>query len=70
MKRKQKITFKQIVQHFGTKAELARAVGVTRGAVHHWGEKVPPHKAIVIERVTRKKFTRYQIRPDHFGAGS
>jgi DNA-binding transcriptional regulator YdaS (Cro superfamily) len=59
----------KVIEHFGTAARLARAVGVTRQAVNSWKHRgVPLDKAVVIERVTGGKFTMRDICPDAFKA--
>ena len=56
------------IQHFGSRAALARAVGVVPMAVSHWSHRgIPVDKAIAIERATRGAVTRSQLRPDLFG---
>ncbi|WP_077807264.1 transcriptional regulator [Neoasaia chiangmaiensis] len=47
----------------GSKAELARRLGITRGAVHQW-DVCPLERAIDIERVTG--VSRLRLRPDFF----
>ncbi|HHQ4463516.1 TPA: Cro/CI family transcriptional regulator [Aeromonas veronii] len=40
------------VKYFGSKAALARALGINKGAVSQWGEKVPKGRAYQIEVMT------------------
>lgn len=50
--------FEQVVQHFGNKARLAEAIGVTRQAVNSWKNDgfIPAGSAVEIERITDGKF--------------
>lgn len=52
----------------GRDADIARLLGITASAVSRWNGRVPPARAIEIEALTRGRVTRYEIRPDHFGA--
>ena len=49
---------KEIIRWFGSQVELARQLGVTQAAVAQWvaDEKVPPYRAIQIERITDGQF--------------
>ncbi|MER2514393.1 MAG: Cro/CI family transcriptional regulator [Nitrosomonas ureae] len=40
------------ISYFGTRAALARAVGITRQAVNEWKEFVPPTIAALLEEMT------------------
>ncbi|HHW4403769.1 TPA: Cro/CI family transcriptional regulator [Aeromonas hydrophila] len=40
------------VKYFGSKAALARALGINKGAVSQWGEKVPKGRAYQLELMT------------------
>lgn len=40
------------VRHFRTKAEVARALGITRASLTDWGELVPVLRAAQLERIT------------------
>ncbi|HEX2652109.1 MAG TPA: Cro/CI family transcriptional regulator [Xanthobacteraceae bacterium] len=46
---------KDVVRHFGSKANIARAIGVTPGAVTNWGDIVPETSVWRIERASRGK---------------
>ena len=50
----------------GTNVDLAKLLGITESAVSQW-KTVPPDRAIEIERKTKGKVTRYDLRPDYFG---
>ncbi|MBO2582512.1 Cro/CI family transcriptional regulator [Shewanella algae] len=43
------------ISHFGSKTNLANALGVTHSAVCQWGEEVPPRRAYQLERITKGK---------------
>jgi DNA-binding transcriptional regulator YdaS (Cro superfamily) len=50
------MTFNQIVKHFGTAAEAARKLGISRAAVSFWKTHGIPHsKQLHIELVTDGK---------------
>lgn len=40
------------IRHFKSKANLARALGITRQSIHDWGDQVPPRRAYELERIT------------------
>lgn len=40
------------VKFFGSKAEMARALGISRQSVTGWGDTVPELRAIQIEKLT------------------
>lgn len=56
------------IDHFGSKAALARALGVEPMTVRQWQvrNRVPIERAIEIERVTQGAVTREDLRPDVF----
>lgn len=45
----------EAVKHFGSKANLARALGIKRQAVVQWGEYVPLGRAYQIQVLTGGK---------------
>jgi biotin operon repressor len=49
------MTKQQAIDHFGSGAALARALGITRGSVTNWGEKIPLVRQCQIEVVTGGK---------------
>ena len=52
----------EIIQYFGSKAELARALGVDAAAVSYWlREGLPPARAIEIEQITDREFLAIEI---------
>ena len=59
------------VEILGAQNALADAVGVSKAFVNQWikGERpVPPERCRAIEAATDGKVTRYDLRPDIFGA--
>lgn len=46
---------KTAIEFFKTKAELARAAGVSPPAIHRWGERVPELRAIRLHKATKGK---------------
>ena len=42
----------EAISYFGTKAALARALGVTRGAITRWGEEPPIGRQHQLDRLT------------------
>lgn len=57
----------RIVAHIratpGLRAEIARACGITRQAVHQW-KRVPPQQVLTVAEII--ELTPEQIRPDVF----
>lgn len=53
-----KVSFDELIDWFGSKANMAKALDVTRSAVTQWGYKggVPPVQALNIERISGGKF--------------
>jgi hypothetical protein len=47
------MTKEQAVAHFGTQAELARALGIDRASVCLWTE-IPPLRQLQIEHITKR----------------
>lgn len=46
---------KDVIRHFGSKTAAALAIGITKGAVSQWGDRVPLASALKIQAVTNKK---------------
>ena len=48
--------YKEVIDYFGGKqVEVARTLGITRGAVFLWGrrgERVPENAALLLDRIT------------------
>ncbi|MDR5867272.1 Cro/CI family transcriptional regulator [Halomonas koreensis] len=40
------------IDHFGSKAALAAALGITVQAIAQWGEDVPARRSLELEKVT------------------
>lgn len=53
----------EVVKHYGGKQALARALGVSAPAVTLWCQlgRIPPRRAIEIERMTGGKFKAVEI---------
>lgn len=52
-----KVTFKQIVDHFGgTHESLAKRLGISREAVTMWAEEIPESRAFQIQVLSEGKF--------------
>lgn len=43
------------IRHFGSRAELARQLGLTRATLTSWGPRVPPLRAVILEELTAGK---------------
>jgi hypothetical protein len=54
---------------FKTVADLADALGIKAPSINQW-EKIPPIRAVEIERVSGGKVTRAELRPDIFGGAA
>lgn len=52
---------------FGSFAAIGLVCGVSRAAVRKW-KRVPAEYCRAIEKATEGALTRYQLRPDVFGA--
>jgi DNA-binding transcriptional regulator YdaS (Cro superfamily) len=48
---------------FGTAAELARALGITRAAIHQWGDTVPLARQYQVERLTQGRLKAPDMAP-------
>lgn len=48
---------KQVIDYFGNQNKIAKALGITRGAVCEWvrSNKIPPARQIQIQRITNGK---------------
>lgn len=46
------MTTSHAVKYFGSKAALAKALGINKGAVSQWGETIPQGRAYQIEVLT------------------
>jgi DNA-binding transcriptional regulator YdaS (Cro superfamily) len=57
----QPITFLELVDHFGSRTALAKALGVSKSAISEWKGVVPKTRAWQIEVVTDGRFRAAQI---------
>ena len=55
------LTIREIADHAGSGAELAKQLGITRAAVWQW-KQVPANRVIAVEAITR--IPREKLRPD------
>ena len=53
-----------VINHFGSKSAVARALGITPQAVSIWPERVPELRAYQLEQLTGGQLKREPIRPD------
>ncbi len=49
------MTYKQLLEFFGSQAEIARAFGVSPPSVSEWKEGIPPLRQVQAEMLTNKK---------------
>ena len=52
------------VEYFGSKAAIAKALGIKRGAVSQWGYHVPQGRAYQIEVLTGGQLKADQSKPN------
>jgi len=55
-----------VIAHFGSKAKVASALGLTKSAVTQWSETIPKLRAYEIEKLTKGKLKvepKQNIRP-------
>ena len=50
----------KLIREFGGIPQLARALGITRHAVHQW-KTIPPLRAYQLEKILKAKFTVKQL---------
>ena len=52
-----------VLEYFGTQGALSRALGVTRASVSVWfaNDRMPPKRAIEIEKITKGKIKAVDI---------
>lgn len=68
-----RITFQELVGHFGTQLKTAESLGVDQATVSGWvrgKHGMSPAVALRAEKLTKKAFTRYQLCPSVFEAPS
>lgn len=56
----------KLIEHFGGVSALAGLLRVTPQAVTQW-DNVPVRHVLAIERATKGKYDRHQMRPDVYG---
>ncbi len=58
--------YQKLIAVFGSQAEIARQLNVTRSCVNKWfmRKRIPPEHVIPIERLAKHQVTRFEIRPD------
>lgn len=44
-----------VIEHFGSQAAIARALGIKPPSVAEWGDTVPPLRQLQIEKLTAGK---------------
>ncbi len=60
----------QAIEFLGSQAALARRIGIRPQAVQQWTTtgRVPADRCLAVEHATGGKVSRYDLRPDVFGA--
>ena len=53
----------RVIEAAGSKAALAKHLGLHRQALGYW-RRIPAHHVIHVEQFLNKKVTRHQMRPD------
>lgn len=53
----------EAIEHFGSQANLARALGVSRSAISQWPDEVPEGRDYQIEILTKGKLKANRPRP-------
>ena len=56
---------KKVVDVVGSKAAIARHLGITKGAVSQW-TIIPAEHVLEVEKLTGGRVTRYELRPDRY----
>lgn len=46
---------KQAIEHFGTRTNLARALGIKPHSTYDWGDKPPYLRQCQLEKLTKRK---------------
>jgi DNA-binding transcriptional regulator YdaS (Cro superfamily) len=62
-----KANVKRVIQAVGSKAELAKALNISRSAITQW-RNIPVNRVVELERITG--IPRHELRPDIFGQGA
>jgi DNA-binding transcriptional regulator YdaS (Cro superfamily) len=63
---KNKEIIQEIFKHYGSQANLARSLGISRQSVSDW-TNIPAHHCLKIQEQTHSKFSIHMMRPDIFG---
>jgi DNA-binding transcriptional regulator YdaS (Cro superfamily) len=64
------MVIERVIKHFGSKAKLARALGIQRSNITLWlsgAKNIPPKQAIEIEKITDGQFKAVDILGDADG---
>lgn len=60
------MNLREILNKAGSRADLARAIGVTPQAAQAWvdSNRIPPARALAVEAATGGLIKRHELRPD------
>ena len=61
------------IRYLGGYRPAARILNVSAPVVHRWVNvtgQIPAHHVLAVEAACESRVTRYQLRPDVFGAGA
>ena len=67
MKNENTTDFQAVLTHFGGKAKLAKALGISKQAVSAWGKQIPELRAYQIEAVSNGQFTAAALLENNHG---
>ena len=64
------LSLDRAIAHLGSQQALADALGIRSPSISEWRvrSKVPAERCLAIEQATNGAVTRYELRPDVFGA--
>lgn len=54
------MTTEDVVKHYGSKAEVARALGIDKAAISQWGDEPPHSRQFQIQCLTKGKLKASQ----------
>lgn len=59
----------RVIKFFGSQRAWAESLGAAEPSVHRWVKQgyVPARWVLTIEKITKGKVSRYQLRPDLYG---
>ncbi|MGE7136189.1 transcriptional regulator [Luteibacter sp. NPDC031894] len=62
----------RVIEILGSQEELAARLGIKSPSITGWRnrKRIPSERCIALEEVTGGQVTRYEMRPDVFGAGA